>query len=76
MPPGCSVWQSLVAGSWCCHLKPFPRFSERWAVWTKEGAATVVLQRAWRLYLDENGLDERDCPIQGLLATEVQRAGA
>lgn len=67
IPPGSYIWKGS-AGSWSIHYPPYRRFSQSWSVSTPYEACLACLRHAWRLFLSDHSLGERDCPIQGLFS--------
>lgn len=67
-PPGSYIWRgNFGAGSWQIHPTGHPRRSIPWTVAGGGKAACLqVLQYAWRAWLTDQGLEEKDCPISGI----------
>lgn len=65
-PPGGSIWNNWKSGSWCGHLKPYPRHSAPWAVYGHREAALLTLRRMWKRFLEDNGMDIKACPVKKL----------
>ena len=67
-PPKCSVWRSNTRGMWCCHLRNHHRFSEAWSRHGGDSHSAVVevARKAWLLFLRDEQLAVKDCPIVGL----------
>lgn len=68
VPPGAYIWRgNYGSGSWQIHIRPYPRKSVPWTIagGGKE-ACRQVLEYAWRLYLQDNGFGEEDCPVAGI----------
>jgi hypothetical protein len=67
VPPGASVWRSLVRSEWCGHLPPAKRCTEPFSRHEgSEGALKALLRRLWAQHLDRTGAPHTACPIDGL----------
>lgn len=65
-PPGASIWRGLTRGEFCGHLPPYRRVSASWARFGQEGALRETLRLLWSQSLASQGLEEADCPVQGI----------
>ena len=66
VPPGGHIWRANLAGAWCSHFAPFPRFSCSWHLYGHREAAVLVLRDLWTKYLTFHGLEMSQCSIRGL----------
>ena len=73
VPPWTFVWRELQRGGWAIRSAPYPGHSASWRLYGHQGAFVRVLQYAWRLYLDDHGMDA--CPIEGAHGGEGRDAG-
>ena len=76
-PPGAFIWRGNPktgdpkSGAWHSHYKPYPRFSRSWvAAGTERNALREVLAHVWSLWLRDNFLEEKDCPVAGIFTGE------
>lgn len=67
IPPGASIWRSRYTGAWCSHLPPFPRCSRNWNKWGESESLRLNLVDLWQNYCMAEGIDEKDCPLRGVL---------
>jgi hypothetical protein len=65
-PPGCRMWRDDFNCRWQVQFKYLGNRSRSWAKYGFDKALVLVLEWAWRQYLVFNGLDMKQCPIQGL----------
>ena len=71
-PPGGHIWEGARGcGSWHVHLPTFPRWSRPWVPFGVDRAAQLVLQYLWVLWLRDNRLLPKHCPVKGLFADDV-----
>ena len=73
-PPGAYIWKGLRDGNWCIHLPPYPRYSKAWQMLGHYNACICVLQHGWRIWLRDNHLAERGCPVKGLFCNRPEEA--
>lgn len=58
---------SHKSGAWYSNCPPYPQFSISWAkAGSEREALRIVLQHCWSIYLREQMLDGKSCPIKGL----------
>ncbi len=69
-PPSSSIWRSNFVGSWQIHVAGHKRHSERWACYDNNirKAMWAAVKVAWSQWLEDNSLEEAQCPIEGLFA--------
>ena len=66
----------MYNGSWQCYLSPYKRRSFSWHMYGFNGAAQAGLAHLWELYLADQGLTTRDCPVPGLFPEPRSSAAA
>lgn len=71
-PPGSFVWRSVVAGAWQGHLRPYARVGRAWARYGEHEALRLVLADLWEKWLDSQGKERTECPIQGVFEVGLQ----
>jgi hypothetical protein len=70
LPADCSIWRDRMNGGWCCHLSGHSRISARWnRDGGERGSLLMLLRKVWEEHLAENGLDQSECPIEGLFSS-------
>lgn len=74
-PEGCAVWRDLSKGRWHMHLPPYRRFSRPLELHGESGAGMLILKRAWRLALEDEGGPLTRCPVSGLFTGDAARDG-
>mmetsp|Transcript_138977 Transcript_138977/g.245591 ORF Transcript_138977/g.245591 Transcript_138977/m.245591 type:complete len:743 (-) Transcript_138977:35-2263(-) len=67
-PPPCWIWRANTRGAWCVRLGQHRVFSVPWARHSGDAKAACMaaLRQAWRLWLNDNMLEESACPIAGI----------
>ena len=79
MPPTGHIWRNRKGGGWRGHLeaatgKEFKRISCRFrdVGGSSRKACLNVTRRLWQQYLYWKALDNDECPVPGLMATEKE----
>ena len=68
LPPGCTVWRANYRGEWCFHLEPHQRHLSKWSDHAGDSYEALLcgVRQAWRMFLFDNLLQIKDCPIKDL----------
>ena len=68
LPPNCRAWRYLTApGGWGAQLEGYGAVTRSWSIGGHRAAAEYVLRVVWTLFLFDNGMANKDCPVKGLL---------
>ena len=67
LPRGASIWNGWKVAKWFGHFKPNPRIQHDWMDGGRNESGLDCVRELWTQFLDNEGLDRSDCPIEGLV---------